>query len=270
MNLPTLPAPVIAIHCSGADAKQWRKLTSDACPRFDVRAINLIGTAAAGHWPAGAPFAMADETKPVLVAIDARREPVHLVGHSYGGAVALAAALQRVDRIASLTLYEPSSFHMLRQIRPGGRAAHAEIAALADVATRGVASGDVAGAAEVFVDYWNEAGSWAAMKPEARTSFAAWFPKAPLDFAAALGEDTSLCAYRRLRCPTLILRGENAHTPSRRIAETLAQVMPNARLVLVPGAGHMGPVTHAAQVNALIVAHLSQVASMALGLTRAA
>ncbi len=260
----------MALHCSGADAKQWRKLALDAVPHFDVRAMNLIGTAAAGHWPGGGPFSMVDETRPIVAAIDAMREPVHLIGHSYGGAVALSAALQRVERIASLTLYEPSAFHILRQIRPGGRAAQAEIAALADVAARGVASGDVAGAAATFVDYWNGTGSWAAMKPEARASLETWFPKAPLDFQAALGEDTPLTAYRRLRCPVLVLRGERARTPSRRIAETLAELVPRGRLVLVPGAGHMGPITHAAAVNALILSHLSRVASTARDVTQAA
>ena len=114
------------------------------------------------------------------------------------------------------------------------------------------------GAAATFVDYWNGTGSWAAMKPEARASLETRFPKAPLDFQAALGEDTPLTAYRRLRCPVLVLRGERARTPSRRIAETLAELAPRGRLVLVPGAGHMGPITHAGPVNDAIAQFLAR------------
>jgi pimeloyl-ACP methyl ester carboxylesterase len=46
---------------------------------------------------------------------------VHLVGHSYGG-VALHAVLARKDRAASLTLYEPSAFHLLKQLDAGAAA----------------------------------------------------------------------------------------------------------------------------------------------------
>src|SRR6266536_1481912 len=46
--------------------------------------------------------------------------PVHLIGHSYGGGVALRVAVERSNRIASLTLYEPTAF----QGSPGAYLAH--------------------------------------------------------------------------------------------------------------------------------------------------
>ena len=56
--------------------------------------------------------------------------------------------------------------------------------------------------------------------------------------------------------PTLILRGEHAPRPSRLIAAGLARVMRTARLRIVPNAGHMGPFTHADDVNTAIAEHL--------------
>jgi len=38
----------------------------------------------------------------------------------------------------------------------------------------------------------------------------------------------------------------------------LPSLLPHARLVIVPGAGHMGPLTHAAEVNALIAPHIAE------------
>ena len=46
------------------------------------------------------------------------------------------------------------------------------------------------------------------------------------------------------------------HRATRLIAETLSGLMPTARLVVVPGAGHMGPLTHAPFVNAAIARHI--------------
>lgn len=47
------------------------------------------------------------ETEAPLIADQLLREPVHLVGHSYGAIVAMLAAAQRPDAVRSLTLIEP-------------------------------------------------------------------------------------------------------------------------------------------------------------------
>ena len=70
--------------------------------------------------------------------IDRSDGQVHLVGHSYGGGVALRAAVERPDRIASLTLYEPSAFHLLRAMGARAAGALAEILALAARTAEGV------------------------------------------------------------------------------------------------------------------------------------
>jgi hypothetical protein len=54
----------------------------------------------------------------------------------------------------------------------------------------------------------------------------------------------------------LIMRGEHAPLPTRVIAEGLSHLLPACRLSSVDGAGHMGPLTHAAEVSALIVRHV--------------
>jgi hypothetical protein len=53
------------------------------------------------------------------------------------------------------------------------------------------------------------------------------------------------------------MRGEHALPPSRLIAEILQTLVPDAHLAIVAGAGHMGPLTHAAQVNAAIMRHIA-------------
>jgi len=83
-------------------------------------------------------------------------------------------------------------------------------------------------------------------------------PKAPLDFRALIDETTPASAYAHLRFPALIMRGEHAPAPTRLIAETLPILMPAARLAVIAGAGHMGPLTHAPEVNAAIVQHIAE------------
>jgi pimeloyl-ACP methyl ester carboxylesterase len=54
------------------------------------------------------------------------------------------------------------------------------------------------------------------------------------------------------------MRGEHAPAPTRLIAETLPSLMPAAKLLVVPEAGHMGPLTHAQTVNAAIARHIGE------------
>jgi pimeloyl-ACP methyl ester carboxylesterase len=249
---------VIALHCSGSGAAQWRRLGETLGERGELIAPEHYGCERTGHWPGGPAFTLADEAERTIALIDTTDRKVHLVGHSYGGGVALHVALARSDRIASLTLYEPSAFYLLKQFGEGA-GPFAEISAVAHLAATCVATGDDRGGAMAFVDYWSGSGAWDALRPAVQDALVRWMPKAPLDFAALFDEPTRWEALARLNLPTLIIRGERAPPPTRLIADTLPSLLPDCRLAVVAGAGHMGPLTHVAQVNALIAAHIERV-----------
>jgi pimeloyl-ACP methyl ester carboxylesterase len=56
--------------------------------------------------------------------------------------------------------------------------------------------------------------------------------------------------------PVLVMRGEHAPPPTRKIAEMLPSMLPLARVAVVDGAGHMGPLTHGSVVSEWIAAHI--------------
>jgi len=249
---------VIALHCSGAGAAQWRRLAEALGENYELIAPEHYGCDSTGPWTGDHAFTLADEAAGSIALIDGTDRKIHLVGHSYGGGVALHVALARSERIASLSLYEPSAFHLLRQFGPRAAAAFAEIRGVADLTGVGVMIGDYRGTAASFVDYWGGPGAWNALRPAVQDALTRWTPKASLDFTALIDEPTPASAYARLLCPTLVIRGEHAPAPTRLIADTLPSLMRYARLSVVAGAGHMGPLTHAAEVNALIVPHIAE------------
>jgi len=244
---------VIALHCSGANAGQWSYLAEALGGSYEMLAPEHYGCESAGAWGGDHAFTLADEAHRTIGLIDRSESKVHLVGHSYGGGVALAVALARPTRIASLAMYEPSAFHLLRLMGHAGADAFSEITGIARRVCRGVVTGDYRGAMEEFVDYWSGSGSFKALRPGIQHGLVRWAPKAPLDFRALIDETTSQEAYRSLAFPVLLLRGQHAPAPTRLIAERLDSLLPDSRLATIEGAGHMGPMTHAPEVSGAMV-----------------
>jgi pimeloyl-ACP methyl ester carboxylesterase len=247
---------VIALHCSGASPSQWRKLSAILGASYELTAPEHYGGNVTGHWTGQHAFALADEAERTINLIEQDRGRVHLIGHSYGAGVALHVALRRPLAIASLTLYEPSAFHLLKKVGADGRGAFEEIISVTEETGARVLRGDYRGAAAYFTDYWGGKGAWDALLPEHRRALTQWAPKAPLDFGALIEEPTNPEDYSDLHIPVLIMLGEHALKPSRMIAEALQSLLPDACLLTIAGAGHMGPFTHSTQVNALIASHV--------------
>jgi pimeloyl-ACP methyl ester carboxylesterase len=247
---------VIAFHCSGAGASQWRGLAEALSDPFELEAPEHYGCESSGMWSGEHAFTLADEAARAIALIDRSIGEIHLVGHSYGGGVALHVALARRERIASLGLYEPTAFSLLPHMGRAGRKAHTEISDIARRICEATITGDYRRSMQVFVDYWNGAGAWEAMPASVQNALVHWAPKAPLDFHALLGEPALPNAFRHLQFPVLLLYGEHAPMPTRVITLGLKALLRQGRLAEVAGAGHMGPFTHAAEVATLFARHI--------------
>jgi pimeloyl-ACP methyl ester carboxylesterase len=251
---------VLLLHSSAGSSAQWRPLTELLQSRWRVLAPDLHGYGESDRRPGPASPGLADGAALADAVLAGSAEPIHLVGHSYGGAVALRFAAERPERLRSLTLIEPVAFHLLCGA-PEGTAEHGlfrEVAALAADVTQSAAEGDGRRGMARFIDYWNGAGTWMRMRPDAQSAMARQAPRVALDFRAAMTDPTRLRALRGIAVPTLILRGSTSPRPTRRITALVAQVLPNARLQTIEGAGHMLPLTHHEAVNAAIADHLSR------------
>ena len=106
--------PVVLLHSSANSGAQWRALRADTEARYRVLALDLYGYGGTDPWPGHRALTLADEAALAEALIERCDAPVHLIGHSYGGAVALRVALHRPESIATLTLIEPTAFNLLR------------------------------------------------------------------------------------------------------------------------------------------------------------
>jgi pimeloyl-ACP methyl ester carboxylesterase len=229
-------APVIALHSSAAGGSQWRAYAQSLPDGVTLHTPDLIGYGGGMSWKPGAGLSLDDEADRLMPLL--AQAPTHLVGHSYGGAVALQLALRAPGRVLSLTLYEPVRFALLRRAAPS---AWREIRAVAADITRKLRSQQPDRAAGRFVDYWGGAGSFAALPPGARQRIAARMAKVDAEFAALFADRVPLPDLARLPQPLRLLVGTRSPLPAQRVAESLAAGCAGAVLVRLADAGHLAP-----------------------------
>lgn len=259
---------VLLIHSGGFSSRQWRKLADELAPTYRVSSPDLLGYGAEPPWPEGEPFDFRQDLARLASLLDGTLDgmpdgppaPAHIVGHSYGGLLALHLALARPGSVRSLALFEPVAFGILD---PEGDAEALRILALA---SRDYVPGQ-GGADETwlrgFVDWWNGDGAWAALGEETKATFRAVGWKLSQEVASLMTDPTDRATYRTISAPTLLLGGARSPLTERRVLEALSTTLPNATLHVLADMGHTGPITHAELVNEMIVAHIRSCAPAA-------
>lgn len=246
-------APVLLLHSSGLSATQWRRLSQGLATTHRVLAPDLPGY---GRNPPldAETLAIYGFTRDVDAVESLARDlgaPVHVIGHSYGGLLAFELARRGTVPIASLAAYEPVAFGVLTDPPdPEALAAMPPADAFFD------RSAGLETFLARFVDWWNGPGAWAALPPAGKAPFLASGEKTFTEVRSLVESPTPAAAFRTITAPTLLLSGSRSPLSARRICARLAAALPHARHVELAGAGHMGPLTHGPEVNALLEQHV--------------
>jgi len=248
-------APVLLLHGSASAAVMWIPVIDALKSRFRVIAPDLIGYGRTDSWPDGHGFGVDDELRLVEPLLPHAPAGVHVVGHSYGGVVALHLALAGRVPIRSLTLIEPVAFFVLPHA--GAQAAWLEIEALGQTYAARIAAGEMEMALLGFIDYWAGGGAWDAMDESLRAQIGRSAQKIVLDFDVTF-TDPGMEALRALRCPVRLISGGCSRVPTQRISAFLAEQIPGATLQVVDDANHLLPVTHQARLGSFLLEQLAE------------
>jgi len=252
--------PTLLLLPPGASpAAAWRPVMERLADRFRLVAVNFSGYGETERLGDDAPLTLEVEAAAVA-AVAARFDgPFHLVGHSYGGAVALRLALVGALPLASLTLIEPAAYQLLR---PAGETALAdEVEAVNFGFIETVAAGDPEAAFRAYIDYYTTGpGAWDAMPQKGRARLLGIAEAVARALGSAHGETLGLADARALPVPTLVVYGAETTHSHARVSELLAEAIPGARLEIVPHAAHMLTLTHPDAVAALLADGIDRVA----------
>lgn len=233
---------VVLLHSSGSSPRQWSAL-AERISRLHMPAVvpELEGTTT-----------LAEEVDRVWRSVP--HGGIHLVGHSYGGAVAVKAALSDRFDVRSLTVYEPSLFSFLDDPYASPKVAGHEITLLFH-------AGRIEESARLYVDYWTSEGEFDRMPAEKRARMMERMASVVDCFAALFTETARPADLNALDVPSLVMSGRRSPTPSQDLCEIVAGSLPFAGLHHFSALGHMGPVTDAPAVNAVIEEFLWDVAT---------
>ena len=240
---------VACLHSNASHSGQWRDLMDLLSPRFRVIAVDSWGAGKTADWASDRTITLADEVDLIAPLLAGAGTPAFLVGHSYGAAVALKAALLQPTRFAGLVLYEPTLFALVDRRTP------ADVDGIRDAIARASACldrGDGDGAARAFIDFWMGAGAWDSMPADRRPAMAQSVRNVRRWAHALMTEPATLEDIASLRTPVAILTGGRSPRSSLSVAELLRATLPDVRSEVFPGLGHMAPVTDPGQVNPVI------------------
>lgn len=244
---------VLALHCSLAHGGAWAGVAAHL-PGVTLVAPDLPGHGRSRHWDGRSDL----HSLTTWECLDLLPEgTVDLVGHSFGASVALRMALERPETVRTLTLIEPVLFAAARAA--GNPAWRQNVQALQPFA-RALAAGDRNGAAAAFQMVWGAGLPFGDLPAPQRDYIAA-----RIHLIAAVDEmlqtdAAGLLAWGRLEglgVPVLLIEGETSPPVIAAIQSELARRLPQVTRAVVPGAGHMSPLTHPAEVAALIAAHIA-------------
>lgn len=243
------PRNVFAIHCGLAQSGAWRGLAEHLGGEASFTAMDLLNHGKSPDWDGQGDY----QDRNVEAALALLEAPADLIGHSFGATVALRIAAEHPEMVRSLVLIEPVFFAVAIADGSPGVAAMEESEAPFRAAWE---AGDAALAARLFNRAWGTGEvKWPDLPESARAGMTRSIHMIPAARPALYGDRAGLLkpgALDQAAMPVLLIEGGETQPVIFGVTRGLQRRLPDAAAVQVEAAGHMAPITHAAEVSALV------------------
>jgi lipase len=244
--------PVVFLHSGVGSAGEWREVFSVWPAGYRLIAVDAFrggtGPGLPGHRTLG------DYGDQVHAVVRHVGEPVHLVGFSWGGATGLHVAATAPAALASLAVVEPEAYSLLNA---GDGPAFTAIRNLCDRWRGHVRAGDWYAAFEEFIDFYNGRGSFAAWPAARREAFLEEQRTRGDLWDVLFTAPITAGSLASVTVPVHVIEGSATSVVDRAICGAVLRNVQHARRSVIEGAGHMMPLTHAADLTRVLVRQLA-------------
>ncbi len=250
--------PVVLVHGSLVDYRFW-------APQLDALVANhrVISYSRRSHYPGGpghggSEYSVAVHAADLAALIsELKLGPVHLAGHSAGGAVAAAFALEQPELVRSLVLIEPGVYGMMPET-PQREEIFGQLIGVSRGVREMLQRGEQVAALKHLVDFVLRPDTFEQAPEHIRKMMLENLPSLVAQFTAPPVVATFGCKEAKsLKMPVLLLAGAQSAPEFKIMVEELARCLPDARSVEVAAAGHMLTVERPEAVNEAILRFLN-------------
>jgi pimeloyl-ACP methyl ester carboxylesterase len=245
--------PVVFVHGAFCDYRFWEGQIETV-----GRSLHAITVSLSGFHPgpalAAGEFSAERHVAELSAFINSLRAPVHLVGHSRGGRVALNAAANLNGAVRSLVLIEPGG-EMDRNFLLRQPQAQAKPSAGPDTREQAmllIQSGRCEEGMRFYIDSGHGEGRWDRLAPAVKRillSNAETIAGMVQDRSSPLASEPA----RKILCPTLLMAGSDSPPIFSNVLDALETYLPNWRRHRVAGADHFAPCERPREVNDLLL-----------------
>jgi pimeloyl-ACP methyl ester carboxylesterase len=243
---------VVLVPGSCSTGAAWRPVIAAWNGAFRCVTTSLLGYGATEERRTDGDPSIAHEAD-IVESVVRKAGEVHLVGHSFGGLVALAVALRRRVPLASLAIIEAPAAELLRDC--GERAHYRAFRQMTESYFASFAGGNVEAIA-AMIDFYGGAGTFASWPQRVRGYAVETTPVNIRDWASAYAFPLSAASLATVDLPVCVVRGGLSHPAVQRANALLAAHIDRATLATIEGAAHFMIATHVDAVAGVIAEHV--------------
>jgi pimeloyl-ACP methyl ester carboxylesterase len=247
---------VVLVPGSCSTGAAWRPIMAQWGNSFRCVTTSLLGYGGTAERRTTADASIDHEAEALEMVVRRAGGPIHLVGHSFGGMVALAVALRKRVPIASLTIIEAPVAMLLREC--GEDVHYASFRRMTDGYFAAFERGEPEAIA-AMIDFYGGAGTFASWPARLRDYAIETTHVNILDWSSGYGCALSPDLLAEIDVPTLVLWGGSSPAAVQRANELLADCIDGAARMTVAGAAHFMIATHVAEVAPAIQRHIQSV-----------
>jgi len=242
-------APIVFIHGSYASTSTWKKMVEQLAVNHHCISIKLPGHGVPDPDDFSAPKIETELQIIEQVVHTLTNDPVHLVGHSYGGVVALAQALKGSLALSHMTLFEPVAvwlFDVMKDTEMSDRVLEFLKKYRHDVLH------EIPYSCGQVIDFWGGEGAFEALPEFIKDGMETLVINNIRHWDIASTIYCHLSDLQKCMVPTRIVCGDRSNPVAHAITDHLNREMPNSKKYVIEGASHFLVTSHANECLSVI------------------